>query len=481
MAGVMLSNTNIARKIQEEALGSPLVEDDRSKSSASPAPPIIDFRKLPEFNPLNAGLGPDFRLSKYCELRGRGCRVPPGVVAKMGAGVTDMAARPTEAGENKTGISIDCTITPIRKGGLCIVSNTDMFYPILDDPYIMGRVAAISLLSDMYATGVVDVDNILMYLGISSKLTQPERDTIIPLMIKGFQDAAREAGTRVSGGQTILNPWMMMGGVATSICSPEEYIVPQSAQAGDVLVLTKPLGTGVAINCHQWLHTDRMTKLKMVVTEEEVRKAYRRAVEVMGRSNRAAARLLHKYNAHAATDIAGLGLLGHASHLASVQKNEVNFVVHNLPVIAKMASVAKSYGNMFNLAQVRVLVTSLLDLLSQCCAIVIGRWSVHSSTAEAACMQLHIFVKVILDKTFLSSYSDCIAVLLQGEASECSGGLLICLPREQAAAFCKDIEKVEGCQSWIVGIVESGPRSAKVIDKPRIIEVPSKEKPDELW
>lgn len=418
MAGVMLTNTNVARKIQEEALGSPLVEDDRSQSSASPAPPVIDFRKLPEFNPLNAGLGPDFRLSQFCELRGRGCRVPPGVVTKMGAGVTDMA-RPSDDKENNTGVSIDCTITPIRKGGLCIVSNTDMFYPILDDPYILGRVAAVSLLSDLYATGVVDVDNILMYLGISSKLTQPERDTIIPLMIKGFQDAAREAGTRVSGGQTILNPWMMMGGVATSICSPEEYIVPQSAQAGDVLVLTKPLGTGVAINCQQWLHTDRMTKLKMVVTEEEVRKAYRRAVEVMGRSNRAAARLLHKYNAHAATDIAGLGLLGHASHLARVQKNEVNFVVHNLPVIAKMASVAKSYGNMFNLAQ--------------------------------------------------------------GEASECSGGLLICLPREQAAAFCKDIEKEEGCQSWIVGIVESGPRAAKIIDKPRIIEVPSKDKPDELW
>merc|ERR1711936_1426099 len=110
---------------------------------------------------------------------------------------------------------------------------------------------------------------------------------------------------------------------------------------------------------------------------------------------------------------------GHASHLASVQKNEVNFVVHNLPVIAKMASVAKSYGNMFNLAQ--------------------------------------------------------------GEASECSGGLLICLPREQAAAFCKDIEKVEGYQGWIVGIVEKGQRTARIIDNPRVIEVPAKEKDGELW
>ena len=70
MAGVMLSNTNIARKIQEEALGSPLVVEDDSSQSA-PTTPIIDFRKLPEFNPLNAGLGPDFRLSRLSHYNHR--------------------------------------------------------------------------------------------------------------------------------------------------------------------------------------------------------------------------------------------------------------------------------------------------------------------------------------------------------------------------------------------------------------------------
>jgi len=415
-----LTNSDVARQIQEDALGSPLVNDEDSSSSQPPsAPPIIDYRKLPEFNPLSAGLMPDFRLSKFCELRGRGCRVPPTMISNMMIGVNSMAPPPPEEDEKKVGIGIDCTITPIKKGGYCIVSNTDMFYPIMDDPYIMGRVACVSLLSDMYAMGVVDIDNILMYLGISAKLTQAERDIIIPLMLKGFKDAASEAGTRVSGGQTVINPWLMLGGVATSICAQEEYIVPDSAIAGDVLVLTKPLGTGVALNCYQWLHSDRMSKLKMIMTEEDVKKSYKRAIDIMGRSNRGAARLLHKYNAHAATDIAGLGLLGHALHLANSQKNEVSFVIHNLPIISKMAAVAKSYGTMFNLAQ--------------------------------------------------------------GESSECSGGLLICLPREQAAAFCKDIEKEEGYQSWIIGIVESGDRSARIIDKPRIIDVPSKDKPDELW
>ena len=71
--------------------------------------------------------------------------------------------------------------------------------------------------------------------------------------------------------------------------------------------------------------------------------------------------------------------------------------------------------------------------------------------------------------------------IFKGQASETSGGLLICLPREQAAAYCKDIERTEGYQSWIIGIVEKGNRTARIIDKPRVIEVPSKEKEDMLW
>ena len=62
-----------------------------------------------------------------------------------------------------------------------------------------------------------------------------------------------------------------------------------------------------------------------------------------------AARLMHKYNAHGATDVTGFGLLGHAKNLAAIQKNEVGFVIHNLPIIAKMASISKACGNMFGL------------------------------------------------------------------------------------------------------------------------------------
>jgi len=181
-----------------------------------------------------------------------------------------------------------------------------------------------------------------------------------------------------------------------------------NAVVGDVLVLTKPLGTQVAVNAYQWLdQPERWNRIKLVVSEDDVRKAYQRAMFSMARLNRMASRLMHKYNAHGATDVTGFGLLGHANALAKVQKNEVGFVIHNLPIIAKMAAISKACGNLFG--------------------------------------------------------------LLQGTSAETSGGLLIALPREQAAAFCKDIEKQEGYQSWIIGIVEKGNRSARIIDKPRVM------------
>ena len=224
--------------------------------------------------------------------------------------------------------------------------------------------------------GVTECDNMLMLLAVSTKMTEKERDVVVPLMMRGFKDCALEANSTVTGGQTVMNPWCTIGGVATTVCQPNEFIIPDSAVVGDVLVLTKPLGTQVSVNAHQWLdQPERWNRIKLVVSEEDVRKAYQRGMDSMARLNRIGARLMHKYNAHGATDVTGFGLLGHAQALARNQKNEVSFVIHNLPVIAKMAAVAKACGNMFQ--------------------------------------------------------------LLQGHSAETSGGLLICLPREQAAAYCK--------------------------------------------
>ena len=71
--------------------------------------------------------------------------------------------------QEDVGVGTDCSITPIIRGGLASISSSEVFYPLIDDPYMMGRIACCSLLTDLYCLGVQEVDNILMYLGISAR------------------------------------------------------------------------------------------------------------------------------------------------------------------------------------------------------------------------------------------------------------------------------------------------------------------------
>ncbi|XP_012870061.1 PREDICTED: selenide, water dikinase 1 [Dipodomys ordii] len=354
------------------------------------------------FNPESYELDKSFRLTRFTELKGTGCKVPQDVLQKL---LESLQENHFQEDEQFLG-----AVMPRLGMGSHTYLIADKH---MNPERCKGRIACANVLSDLYAMGVTECDNMLMLLGVSNKMTDRERDKVIPLIIQGFKDAAEEAGTSVTGGQTVLNPWIVLGGVATTVCQPNEFIMPDNAVPGDVLVLTKPLGTQVAVAVHQWLDIpEKWNKIKLVVTQEDVELAYQEAMMNMARLNRTAAGLMHTFNAHAATDITGFGILGHAQNLAKQQRNEVSFVIHNLPVLAKMAAVSKACGNMFG--------------------------------------------------------------LMHGTCPETSGGLLICLPREQAARFCAEIKSPkygEGHQAWIIGIVEKGNRTARIIDKPRIIEV----------
>ena len=125
----------------------------------------------------------------------------------------------------------------------CLISTTDFFYPLVEDPYMQGRIACCNVLSDVYAMGIPRVDHMLMILAVSMKMEESEREIVTREMIKGFNDCCIEARTMVTGGQSIRNPWPIIGGVANTMCNEDEYIKPNFAKAGDVLLLTKPLGT----------------------------------------------------------------------------------------------------------------------------------------------------------------------------------------------------------------------------------------------
>lgn len=312
------------------------------------------------------------------------------------------------------GIGMDASVTPIPgMPDISLAQTTDFFYPLVDDPYLQGRIACANVLSDLYAMGVVNCHNMLMLLALSKDMTDEERDVVIPLIMKGFQDTALEAGCLVTGGQTVVNPWCIIGGVASTVCREGDVIMPEGAVAGDVLVLTKALGTQVAVNAHQWLEEggNRWDRIKDITTEAEVKQAYRDSMMSMARLNRVGATLMHKYKAGGCTDVTGFGILGHAENLASNQIKPVNFVLTVLPIIQNVAKMEKQLGGMFQ--------------------------------------------------------------LFQGFSAETSGGLLMTISQDGAKGLLDEIQRVDGCEAWIIGSVEKGDRTAKIVENPNIIEVKS--------
>jgi len=185
-------------------------------------------------------------------------------------------------------------------------------------------------------------------LAASLDMDAQTRDIVTRKMIEGFSDMCKRAEVDVTGGQTVHNPWPIIGGTAMSTCGPADYIMPVNAVEGDVLVLTKPLGTQVAVNVNEWLQISDVkpnwSKAQAVINLEQAYIAYDKAVESMTRLNRNAARLMHKYGAHAATDVTGFGLIGHARNLVKNQKAAVDFVIHTLPLISKMDEVDAIFG-----------------------------------------------------------------------------------------------------------------------------------------
>lgn len=112
----------------------------------------------------------------------------------------------------------DCSVTKYyHDDSINLVSTIDFFYPLVENPYLQGRIGCANVLSDIYAMGTPRVDHMLMVLAVSLDMDDNERRIITREMIRGFNDTAAEAGTKITGGQSILNPWPIIGGVANTV------------------------------------------------------------------------------------------------------------------------------------------------------------------------------------------------------------------------------------------------------------------------
>jgi selenide,water dikinase len=184
------------------------------------------------------------------------------------------------------------------EGGRALVQTVDFFTPVVDDPFEFGRIAACNALSDVYAMG----GEPLTALSIAAF---PERD--FPLewaraIVQGGARALQEAGCALLGGHSVRDPEIKFGYAITGLVDPERMLTNAGARPGQLLVLTKPLGTGVIA-----------TALKAGAAPAA---AVAAATRAMGSLNRDAAQAALRHAAAAATDVTGFGLLGHAANLA---------------------------------------------------------------------------------------------------------------------------------------------------------------------
>ena len=279
-----------------------------------------------------------------------------------------------------------------------IVATVDFFTPIVDDPYDFGRIAATNAFSDVYAMGATPL--------LALNLVGWPRDTLpfelLGEVLRGGADVARAAGAFVLGGHSVDDPEPKYGMVVIGEIHPDRVVTNGGARPGDALVLTKPLGTGV-------LTTALKRDLVLGADLSE-------AVTVMTTLNAGAARAMLAVGVHAATDVTGFGLLGHLRTLLEASGAAAEIRAAAVPLLPRARELAE-------------------------------QGAVPGGTTRNA--------ESAADTTTFGAGVDAATRLLLADA-QTSGGLLIAVASERAAALVAALEHEATPARAIVGRVVAG-------------------------
>lgn len=198
---------------------------------------------------------------------------------------------------------------------LALIQTVDFFTPIVNDPYQFGQIAAANALSDVYAMG----GRPLTALNIVCFPLKTTPVDVLKAILKGGMDKVHEAGALLVGGHSVEDAELKYGLAVTGVVHPDKILTKAGARVGDLLVLTKPLGTGIIA-----------TALKGRLASAEAEAAI---IQVMSQLNRAAAEALEGLEVHAVTDITGFGLLGHGLEMAAASKAELTIYAGKVPIL----------------------------------------------------------------------------------------------------------------------------------------------------
>ncbi|MBR0104395.1 MAG: selenide, water dikinase SelD [Firmicutes bacterium] len=205
---------------------------------------------------------------------------------------------------------------------LAIVQTIDFFPPIADDPYVFGQIAAANALSDIYAMG----GEPKIALNVMCIPKDMPRETVNEILRGGY-DKVFEAGAVIAGGHSIFDEEPKYGLTVTGFVNPNRILTNAGAETGDVLILTKPLGSGILTSA-----------VKADLISENALKAL---IKNMTSLNKTARDIMVKYNVHACTDVTGFGLMGHLSEMCLGSEKGAEIYTKNLNILPETVSFAK--------------------------------------------------------------------------------------------------------------------------------------------
>ena len=250
----------------------------------------------------------EVKLTKLAKCAGCGAKVGAGTLVHLLEGLKTHQDERLIVGYDK---SDDASVFVIDEN-TALIQTTDFFPPIVDDPYLYGKIAATNAFSDVYAMGG-EPKLALNIMCISEKMDQ----SIVQQILRGGYDAAYEAGAIITGGHTIQGAEPIYGLAVSGFVHPEKVWTNSSAKPGDALILTKPLGVGILT-----------TGIKADMVEPEVKD---RVYGQMATLNKAARDVLVNYSVHSCTDVTGFALLGHGFEMAQGSGCTLHFQADAIP------------------------------------------------------------------------------------------------------------------------------------------------------
>lgn len=196
-----------------------------------------------------------------------------------------------------------------------LVQTVDFFTPVVDDPYWYGRIAAANSLSDVYAMG----GRPLTAMNIVCFPTRSLGPSLLAEILRGGQDALALAGAALAGGHTVEDPEPKFGLAVTGLVDPDKVTYKGGLVPGDVLYLTKPIGTGIITTAH---------KRDLIAGPE-----LQTAIEWMAQLNDVPSQIMSELGCRAATDVTGYSLLGHAMEMARASELRIEIEAGSVPLL----------------------------------------------------------------------------------------------------------------------------------------------------